>query len=771
MEPNPHTTGPINIDTAQTLDATLHQILNQALVLVGTDAGSLMLVDTDQGILQVKARLGKPRPKREAELTYQLKDNTIASLVARTGKSYLCNDVESDTHFGESRSGRNFYSLLSVPIIHKEKVIAVINADAATKDFFTEEHVKRLTAVAEQVAEPLDEHKSLLDALADIGYDLTRMPRAGGVNAVLQKIVDYAVRSLGADVVTLYQYDSTKDEFLVEGTGPTIAGTLRDKRFMARKIHPGDVPFTLVKDRHSVFCPTVENQPFLKDPVLRLNEPERDRFVKREGIQSMAALLLPYKAEQLKKEEVVGVMFVNYRRKHNFNIDEMRALATFANYAAVAILNARHEEQRHIDQLELTITLTMSFVHRINNLAGASKVAAQLLHKRIVNRDEFIDRQLNRIEEETKMLQNLSERLRNYYMRSSDYYKTNQSPIYPLELRLTSLDLNVIIKEAIFSFSSSTVKITYNIHSKLPKISSDDFLLMQVLHDILKNAIQATANQTDGDISIYAEFNNTTKQVEVTITDNGPGMPTAIRTNPFRPLSPKPEEGRMGIGLWYSKIFMRATGGDLVLQDPQPEKGTSLILKIPSVTSAINDYTEYLDRDTTLSGVGLLDESASQDAGGASAGALRPAASQAAPPNITPKNLPVKGDTIDVLIVEDLPTWQNLLRDIIYSISPHYTVNVASNYEEATKSLGTYQYKLAIIDVRLVDFDDDNHDGIRLLNDIRDAELDTKVIMLTGFTLKEQEQEAKKNPHLIEFLHKAEVDTQQLSPIVHGVLD
>jgi hypothetical protein len=48
----------------------------------------------------------------------------------------------------------------------------------------------------------------------------------------------------------------------------------------------------------------------------------------------MAALLLPFRAAEQEDEEVVGVMFANYRSRHEFNIDEVKALATFADYAA-----------------------------------------------------------------------------------------------------------------------------------------------------------------------------------------------------------------------------------------------------------------------------------------------------------------------------------------------------------------------------------------------------------------------------------------------------
>lgn len=83
----------IRIETTGTLDAMLHQILNQALVVVGAEAGSLMLVDNRRGILQIKARLGKPRPGRKTEPVYLVGEKGIASWAVREKRAYLCANV------------------------------------------------------------------------------------------------------------------------------------------------------------------------------------------------------------------------------------------------------------------------------------------------------------------------------------------------------------------------------------------------------------------------------------------------------------------------------------------------------------------------------------------------------------------------------------------------------------------------------------------------------------------------------------------------------
>jgi hypothetical protein len=61
-----------DLSPGQTLDALLHQVLNNALVSIKADSGSLLLVDHTEGILQIKARLGKPREGRKTEPVFSL---------------------------------------------------------------------------------------------------------------------------------------------------------------------------------------------------------------------------------------------------------------------------------------------------------------------------------------------------------------------------------------------------------------------------------------------------------------------------------------------------------------------------------------------------------------------------------------------------------------------------------------------------------------------------------------------------------------------------
>ncbi len=702
----------ITIETNQTLDTMLHQLLNQALVALDAEAGSLMLVDNKQRILQIKARLGKPQARRKTERVFKIDDNSIAGWVVRNKKSYLCSDVEGDEAFAPSRSGRNFLSLLSVPIVHEDKVLALINVDAVEKNCFTEKHKEILENVAQQIAAPIAQRISILEAIAEVGFELTRLPKEGGVELVLKKIAQAAVRSLGPDIVTLYQYIQEKDEFSVEGTGPTTAGSIGDPRPMRRKVYKGDVPWTVVHERKSGFYVDVHEEDFLTREVERPGDTSRPRFIRREGIKSMAALLLPFRAAELKDEEVVGVMFANYRSRHEFNIDEITALATFADYAAVAILNARQQEQRRaeqmrMEQMKMVGSISANFAHRMSNLAGTSRVATQILRERVNPIDEKSLRQLERIEQEAKVLFELAERLTRRFKESGKIFE------------LTPIDIAEIIEEELRQVSLDTrrIIISRDFAPNLPKVESVEFQLRQVVHDIINNAVEAMKDQDSGKLEVRARMNRNTNQVEVEISDSGPGIPEEIRARLFAP--GVTTKGKLGIGLWWCQTFMQATGGDVILKDTRTGGGTTFLIKIPCIRKAESILTDE--------------------------------------PLIVKKQM-------DILIVDDEKHWRDQLNDIL--ADEGCSVVTANNYEEATAALTANHFKLAILDKRLVDADPNNEDGLRLMADIEQAGLHTNIIVVTGYGEEKDIQTAIHSPRLVGFIKKNMLDVQVFRELI-----
>lgn len=93
---------------------------------------------------------------------------------------------------------------------------------------------------------------------------------------------------------------------------------------------------------------------------------------------------------------------------------------------------------------------------------------------------------------------------------------------------------------------------------------ADEGMIAQVMLNLLKNGIQATAEQPKADISVEA-FVSTADEVVIEVSNNGPQILPEIADRIFLPFFTTKPDGN-GIGLSLSKQIMRASGGTLTLR-------------------------------------------------------------------------------------------------------------------------------------------------------------------------------------------------------------
>jgi DNA-binding NtrC family response regulator len=125
-----------------------------------------------------------------------------------------------------------------------------------------------------------------------------------------------------------------------------------------------------------------------------------------------------------------------------------------------------------------------------------------------------------------------------------------------------------------------------------------------------------------------------------------------------------------------------------------------------------------------------------------------------------------------ILIVEDFADWRELLKGLLQREGHHVeavaTLQEARDYLDETKSLD-----LAIVDIRLVETDETNQDGLKLLAEIRDAKRQawTRVIMITGHGTMETQRRAFREFHAFDFFRKEQFDSEEFRQSVHDAVE
>lgn len=191
-----------------------------------------------------------------------------------------------------------------------------------------------------------------------VGEDLKKIYDSGialisskkQINEVLKVIAESVLDVFKADIVTLYQYDQKRDEFM---GFPVTAGHIYQPEFVKRKPSQNDVAYQIVREKVNYYAEDVINNPVTSRKNYPRTEGTKEHFIFREKILSSAAILLK------QDKEIVGVMFINYRQSVLFSKEKQYLMDIFASYAAIAINNAREKE-------ELTKKLTFSLAEIYN---------------------------------------------------------------------------------------------------------------------------------------------------------------------------------------------------------------------------------------------------------------------------------------------------------------------------------------------------------------------------------------------------------------------
>jgi two-component system nitrogen regulation response regulator NtrX len=113
-----------------------------------------------------------------------------------------------------------------------------------------------------------------------------------------------------------------------------------------------------------------------------------------------------------------------------------------------------------------------------------------------------------------------------------------------------------------------------------------------------------------------------------------------------------------------------------------------------------------------------------------------------------------------ILIVEDFADWRELLGGLLQREG--HEVEAVATLQEARDCLDQISdLDLAILDIRLVETDETNEDGMRLLAEIRERQTFTRVIMITGHGTMESQRRAFREYQAFDFFRKEQFDSEE----------
>ena len=208
--------------------------------------------------------------------------------------------------------------------------------------------------------------------------------------------------------------------------------------------------------------------------------------------------------------------------------------------------------------------------HEIKNpLTPIQLSAERLRHKYLPAMDAHQGAALDRM---TRTIVQQVDAMKSMVNAFSDYARSPQ-------MRFEAIDLNELIKDVATLYNDdASARLELLLDASLEPVEVDRNRMRQVVHNLLKNALEAVTNPDSPPVEIRTMRLGT--EVEVQVRDHGPGIDPAHLDRVFEPYMTSKPKGT-GLGLAIVKKIAEEHDGQAWAENAAPS-GARLVVKLPT---------------------------------------------------------------------------------------------------------------------------------------------------------------------------------------------
>jgi signal transduction histidine kinase/HD-like signal output (HDOD) protein len=285
--------------------------------------------------------------------------------------------------------------------------------------------------------------------------------------------------------------------------------------------------------------------------------------------------------------ETVGVFVLGVERAVAASIAaQSRLLTLYADQVAMSLkLDQMRKAQTRLYQagrLAASSALARKVAHEVNNPLSIIKNYLKILGMKL-GTDNMAQDELRIVNEEIDRVALIIRQLTDL---TSEKDRVRQA----VDVNGLLRDLSTIIEK---SFSTaSRIRFHLDLDPALPGLVTERNGLKQVLINLLKNAIEAmkqggnlymrTKCLVTRDLEELAvkREGKAEQYVEISVRDDGPGIPEAVRQRLFEPYVTTKGEGHSGLGLSVVHSIVKDLGGTIQCESAEG-KGTAFVIRFP----------------------------------------------------------------------------------------------------------------------------------------------------------------------------------------------
>jgi K+-sensing histidine kinase KdpD len=454
-----------------------------------------------------------------------------------TGHSSVRNAVQSLNH--------GAFAYLEKPV-DPENLLSVINRGLEKQHLVLENR---------ELIDELERHNRITNTLLSVSQAVAQ-------SLDLQKIIDAALERVaqctGLEASFVYLYD--KDKLKLTGHHGLPMKTVIDipKEFTSSS---------------GIFGQVVKQaKPLIVEDLMKNNDPELG-FLSGGGYRCFGGVPLMILGES------IGILGVATDFNNCFSPNNIELLNGIGREIAIAVRNAQLYEDassaralRELDAMRTDFLANVS--HELRTPLAVIKGSANSLLQPDVIFDEQTRRDfLVSIDKDADTLTRLVDDLLMISRLEADALEVRKKPSRLIEVIHAIKDRldNITIKH----------RLHVNITEELPPVEIDDVRIGEVLTNLVENAVKFSDDNTN----IYIQAQNGGKEMRVSVTDEGIGIPPELHQKIFERFFQG--EGRKagrrkgaGLGLAICQGIVEAHGGKIWVES-QPGKGAKFSFSLP----------------------------------------------------------------------------------------------------------------------------------------------------------------------------------------------
>jgi signal transduction histidine kinase/HD-like signal output (HDOD) protein len=315
----------------------------------------------------------------------------------------------------------------------------------------------------------------------------------------------------------------------------------------------------------------------LRNADLAIIDQQIIRLVGTDGI-----LCLPMVAHK----EIVGVILLGLEKARVSSLcQQMNLLTMFSNLSALALHadNVRQVQAGLVqsERLAAASTVARKVAHEVNNPLGIIKNYIRILGLKLSSEDPA--------QEELRIISEELNRVANIVRKLSDFSEPEVTQTEPVDVNALLSDLIKITRESLMS--NFKVNVQVKLEPSLPTIFSEKNGLKQVFINLIKNAVEAMPQ--GGNLYIQTrhisnafqdqlkhDVADASDSVEITIRDEGPGIPDSIRSRLFEPFVTSKSGEHTGLGLSVAHNIVKELKGAITCESSKTT-GTVFTIVLP----------------------------------------------------------------------------------------------------------------------------------------------------------------------------------------------